>query len=586
MNSCCGPNSKLKGADLVLAGNPNVGKSVLINQLTGIGAIVSNYPGTTVEILEGKAKFEGKEFRVADLPGMYSLKGNSDDEEVAVRYLDSAKPKAIINVIDATKLERNIFLTLQLLGCKIPLVVALNFYEEAEEGGVNIDVTKLSTFLGVPVVPINALTGVGVDTLVKVSLSLESNKQNFDDIETEEQMHETAAKIAMNTIKITETRKPRFSTWLDKITTAPLSGSLILIAILTILFASLFTVGGNLSDILGNLFETYAAPLLTNLINMVPNTSAQEILKYMFIDGLNAGLQIAIPFIFVFYAIIAIMEDSGYIPRMAFLLDKVMHKFGLHGKAIIPMMLGFGCTVPAIISTRVLQTERERLLTTILILLIPCSARTAVILGAVGVFLGWQYALLIYSFILILMIAAGLTLGKALPGERLGLIMEIPQYRLPSIKNVLMKTWIRVSDFIFVAFPLIFIGSGILGGLKVFGLLTPILQPFDPIIGGWLMLPTVAGVTLLFGILRKELALELLIVLGGSANLLKFMTPIQVFTFVLVVSIYVPCIATIGMLKREFGWKKCLAISLSTIGLAVLIGGIAARLLPALGLLR
>ena len=306
----------------------------------------------------------------------------------------------------------------------------------------------------------------------------------------------------------------------------------------------------------------------------------------MFIDGIDAGLQIAIPFIFVFYAVIAILEDSGYIPRMAFLLDKVMYKFGLHGKAIIPMMLGFGCTVPAIISTRVMQSGRERLLTTILILLIPCSARTAVILGAVGMFLGWQYALLLYGFILVLILITGAILGKALPGERQDLVMEIPPYRMPSAKNVFMKTWIRVNDFIFAAFPLIFIGSGILGGLRALGLLAPLLQPAEPIIVGWLMLPVVAGITLLFGILRKELALELLIVLGGSANLLSFMTPIQIFTFALVVSIYVPCIATIGILKREFGWKKCLLISFSTIVLAVLIGGIAARLMPMLGFLK
>jgi len=222
MNGCCGPGSKLKGADIVLAGNPNVGKSVLINQLTGVGAIVSNYPGTTVEILEGESRFKGKSFRVADLPGIYSLRGVSDDEKVAVKYLDSAQPKVIIDVIDATKLERNLFLTLQLLRLETPLIVALNFYDEAENSGIRIDPTKLSTRLGVPVIPINALTGAGIDILVKQSFATFKNKRDFGGLDTEEQLHDMASKIAKNATAGAEKRKPRFSDWLDKLTTTPL----------------------------------------------------------------------------------------------------------------------------------------------------------------------------------------------------------------------------------------------------------------------------------------------------------------------------------------------------------------------------
>lgn len=357
MSSCC-PGSKLKGVDIALAGNPNVGKSMLINQLTGIGAVVSNYPGTTVEILEGEGKFESKSFRVADLPGTYSLKGVSEDEVVAVKYLDSAKPKVIINVVDATKLERNLFLTLQLLKLETPTIIALNFYDEAEKNGMFINHAKLSTLLGVPVIPINALTGLGIGSLLEKAFTPLKNKPRFKELDSEEELHNTASKISAEATTISLKKRTHSLDWLDKLTTTPLSGTIILIAILAILFASLFIVGGNLSDLLGNLFETYAAPPLLSVIGLIPNIIVQEILKSMFVDGMNAGLQIAIPFIFVFYAVIAILEDSGHIPRMAFLLDKVMHKFGLHGKAIIPMMLGFGCTVPAIIATRVMQSER------------------------------------------------------------------------------------------------------------------------------------------------------------------------------------------------------------------------------------
>ncbi|MFH0817206.1 MAG: ferrous iron transporter B [Candidatus Micrarchaeota archaeon] len=589
MRECCGQGSKLSGADIALIGNPNVGKSVLINHLTGVGAVVSNYPGTTVEILEGESIFAGKRLRFADLPGIYSLSGISEDERVALDYLKSSKPMVVLNVIDATKLERNLFLTLQLLRARVPVVVALNFHEEAEDVGIAINAPKLSSLLGVPVIPVDALRGAGIDVLVEQCIKiLESKRQkspSFKKPEIEEKTHARASAISSKATKNVGSVKASRYIWLDRVTTEPLSGAIIMLAVMAALFMSLFIVGGGLSGIIGNIFESYAAPSLSAAIGLVPNLVVQEILRYMVIDGVNAGLQIEIPYVFVFYMIIAILEDTGYMPRMAFLMDKVMHKFGLHGKAVIPMMLGFGCSVPAIMSTRVLSSPRERLLTAILITLIPCSAKTAVILGAVGVFIGWQYALLIYGFILALILLTGVVLGKALPGERVGLIMELPPYRIPVPGNILSKTWTRVSDFVFAAFPLILIGSGILGGLKALGLLFVLLGPAEPLVSGWLMLPAIAGITLVFGVLRKELALEMLIVLGGSANLLSFMTPLQIFTFALVLSLYVPCIATIGVIKREFGWKKCAVVSVSTVVLAVAAGGIVARVMPIFGLL-
>ncbi len=591
MNGFSDIAQKLKGADIVLAGNPNVGKSALVNQLTGIGAIVSNYPGTTVEILEGESTFAGKRLRIADLPGIYSLHGISEDEVVACDYIKTTKPRVIINVVDATKLERNLFLTTQLLAIRVPVVVALNFYEDAEARGTRVDAQLLSAILGVPVVQINAVSGSGIGNLIRQTLSVVKAKKRGKQIgkcfASEEELHSKAFSIATRVIKKSKKRTTQsFCELLDKITTEPVSGSVILVAVLALLFASLFIIGGGLSELIGNIFETYAAPLLNAIILWVPNTIVQEILRYMFVDGINAGLQIAIPFVLVFYAVIAILEDSGYLPRMAFLLDKVMHHLGLHGKSVIPMMLGFGCSVPAIISTRVLQNSRERLLTAILITLVPCSARTVVILGAVGIFVGWQYAILIYAFILALIFLTGFILGKYLPGERLGFIMELPPYLLPRARNVFMKTWLRVKDFVFAAFPLLLIGSGVLGGLKALGLVEPMLAPFQPVLSGWLLLPLATGITLVFGIFRKELALEMLVVLGGSANLLTFMSQLQLFVFSLVVAIYIPCIATVGVLKHEFGWKKCLIISASTILLAIIIGGIVARILPALGILH
>ena len=321
----------------------------------------------------------------------------------------------------------------------------------------------------------------------------------------------------------------------------------------------------------------------TPLIKAIPSTILQTILTWG-LQGVNAGLQIALPYIFIFYLVLGALEDTGYLPRMAYLLDRLMHKMHLHGNAIIPMMLGFGCSVPAVLATRILPNKKDRILTSILICMIPCSARTAVIFGAVGKFIGAGYALLIYLIVLLLIFAVGYVLGKFLPGESTGLIMEMPEYRLPQFKNVWKKTWMRVKDFIGIAFPLIIIGSAVLGLLKVYGILEIITKPFSPIINSWLMLPSIAGITLIYGILRKEMALELLFVLGGSSSLLKFMTPLQIFIFALVVALYFPCIGTLAVLKHEFGWKRSLAISLFTIVLAVAIGGLVGRLFLAIGI--
>jgi len=285
-----------------------------------------------------------------------------------------------------------------------------------------------------------------------------------------------------------------------------------------------------------------------------------------------------LPYIAVFYIMLALLEDTGYLPRMAYILDRVMHKLHLHGKAIVPMMLGFGCSVPAVLATRILPNKKERILTSILICFIPCSARTAVILGSVGKFIGPLYALAIYAIVLLLIFLVGHILGRMLPGESEGLIMEMPEYRRPYLKNVLIKTWLRVKDFIVIAFPLIIIGSVILGIMKFYGLLEIITKPFEPVIGKWLMLPAVAGITLIYGILRKELALELLFVLGGSSLLLNFMSPLQIFIFALVVTLYFPCLGTFAVLKHEFGWKSSLLISFFTIVLAVVVGGVVGRI--------
>lgn len=641
--------SKVCGADIALTGNPNTGKSCLFNQLTTSDAIVSNYPGTTVEILEGKTALGDKVLHVADLPGIYNLGSSSDDERVSTDYIIEKKPGVIVNVVDATLLERNLYLTLKLLELQVPMVIALNFYEELEDKGISIDYKTLSVLLGVPVVPIDALRGAGIDVLVKtidavmrgditfdyyhvqyddhiekavsgiqeiigeenipkraaainlieedgVAWGKAGNKEKIRSIidglskehalntEIARERHGQAALLAQKVMVKGKSRK-RFTDFLDRFTTEPLTGSISLVLIMGVIFFSLFTVGNYLSALIGRWFDILITNPLAPLIKIIPSTVLQTIFSWG-IQGVNAGLQIMLPYIFVFYLVLGALEDTGYLPRMAYLLDRLMHKIHLHGNAIIPMMLGFGCSVPAVLATRILPNKKDRILTSILICMIPCSARTAVIFGAVGKFIGVGYALLIYLIVLLLIFAVGYILGRSLPGESTGLIMEMPAYRLPQFKNVFKKTWLRVRDFMWIAFPLIIIGSAVLGLLKVYGVLELVTRPFAPIISGWLMLPAIAGITLLYGILRKEMALELLFVLGGSSSLLKFMTPLQIFIFALVVALYFPCIGTLAVLKHEFGWKKSLMIASFTMVLAVAVGGLAGRLLLATGILR
>lgn len=580
--------SQKKTADIALAGNPNTGKSTLFNALTGVGAAVSNCPGTSVDILEGKTNFEGKKLSIIDLPGVYSISDLSEDEKVTKDFLTLKKPKVIINVVDATLLERNLYLTLQLLSLNTPIVVALNFYNEAKKKGIIVDYEALSNELGVPVVKISALRGQGIEKLIKESVNHmgkanNQKKKNIDfkkeslSVESSEKRHKKCESIASKVIT-KKYEKKRVQERLEELTTHPIFGFGILFLVFGLIFFSLFVFGGYLASLINNLFTNFVSLPLKHAYSGINLPLLTHIFDFA-IDGVNAGLQIALPYILVFYIIFALLEDSGYLSRIAYLLDRFMHHFKLHGKSIIPIILGFGCTVPAILATRMLPTKKERIITSVLVNLIPCSARTAVIIGAAGRFIGWKYALLIYLIVLTLVVCIGLILSKILPGESTGLILEMPTYRLPVLSNIIKKTWGRLKEFFVIAFPMIIIGSIVLGILDVLNLLPIIVKPFDFLISGWLFLPSVTAITLIYGVLRKELALEMLFLLSGGVALNEFLTPLQIFTFTIVVTLYFPCIATFAVLKREFGYKVSILIALGTSAIAIFLGGLIARIM-------
>ncbi|MBU0627888.1 MAG: ferrous iron transport protein B [Nanoarchaeota archaeon] len=633
--------------EIALVANPNVGKSCLFNQFTGIGACVSNYPGTTVDVMSGLTNLTYfKNIKITDLPGTYSFGESSEDEKVTKDYINCKNPSAIINVVDSNNLERNLYLTLQLIEHKLPIIIALNFIEEARDKGINIDSNHLSSVLGVPVIEVDCLNGKGmeklakkceevmgekvtfnhlkikyddhIENLLKEIESLTGNKRElvldflegskldwhnirrkglihnlirkykrFHDISTyiSKDRHGQAALISEKVTKLGETKEIAWHEKLSRWTIEPKSGIIILILVLSSIFYILFTLGASLESILVNGFRDYIAPILTFLINFIPLEFVRKLLESGLITGIEAGLAIAIPYIAVFYVLMAILEDSGYLTRMAYLLDRVMHKLKLHGKSMIPLMLGFGCNVPAILSTRTLSSFRERFITIVMVCLVPCSAVTAVILGATAKYLGWRYAMLIYFIDLIVIVSAGYILGRLLPGESTGLILEMPPFRLPSIKGVFKKTWIRLKDFVYIAFPFLIAGAALVGILNDYGLIQYLMKPFEPLMTGLLGLPASAGITLIFGIFRKEMALEMLIALGGTSNLLAFLTPLQIFVFTLITSLYIPCVATIAVLGREVGWKRATYVIVATIIIAIIFGALASKLFPLLGIL-
>jgi len=678
---------------IALAGNPNVGKSCIFNQLTGLSVVTANYPGKTVELNFGVTTHNGSKIGIIDLPGTYALSAVSDDQWVARKGVLEGHPNVVVVVVDASNLQRNLYLALQFLELDLPVIIALNLIDYAAKIGLKIDYEKLSKLLGAPVIPTVAVRGEGIDELIHAITDFAKGKMNIEkpkitygqDIEEairalEEAIQKSSIEIPYNLsaralaiqllggdkefldllaeqqmqcqghgyrvrhrrgqrwrqisgnevlqlaaslsrqieerhgepigIRIARERHGLagtitdavqskiaqpilFSEKLKHFTVAPTTGIPLMILVILGIFAFIFYVGSFLSELVNSFWSSLVSPSMVGFVHFVFGPGIISNVVLWAVDkGILAWLSVGVPYIITFYLVLSVIEDSGYLNSIAFLADNIMHKFGLHGRAIIPILTGAGCNVPAIMGTRVLTTKRERILASTLIVLVPCSARTAVILGAVAFFVGWPYAVLIFLIELGLIAIVGIGLHRLLPGESSGLVMEMFPFRVPSPSAILKKTWFRFRDFAFVAFTIVTLGSLVLGALYETQFLWAIAKPTGPFIESWLGLPAVAGICLILGVLRKELTLELLVALAiaqygsGAQNLLSFMTPLQIFIFALVVTIYIPCVATVAVLGRELGWKNAILLMLFTILLAIFVGGIAYRIILYLGILR
>lgn len=635
---------------VVLAGNANVGKSVIFNYLTGLHQHIGNWPGKTVEKAEGTLHFRGHTIDIIDLPGIYSLSTFSIEELISREYIAVETPDLVINVVDASVLERNLFFTLQLMELETPMVIALNQVDMAKKKGIEINCKKLEKTLCVPVIPTVATRGTGVYELLQRCVEtienggkkpsrmkygeeiekrieglveivkkvhypyparwtaiklLEKDEQVEREIreinpeivsaaekfaEEIEEIHghscstvitseryEIAGYIAREVQRVVPPIKPPMRERLHALTTHRILGYPIMAVLLLSIFYSIFTFGDYTSGLLSALFYGLE-PIFESIFGA---GIAGELIWGGIMGGIIAGVTIALPYIIPFYLALYFLEDSGYLSRIAFLLDNVMHRIGLHGKAFIPVMLSFGCNVPGCLGCRIMETERERLLTAFVVTLVPCAATTVIILGLVGTFVGVQWALALYIIDLVIIFLLGRLAFKALPGEPTALVMEMSDYRVPHLQTVLKQAWFRLMEFIKMAFPLIIVGSLLIKLAEVVGLLNPIASLLSPMTVTWLGLPAITGIALIFGVLRKELTLIMLATLFETADFAQVPNfgPVQMIVFTLVTMFYIPCIATIAALAREFGWKKALFITVFEIVFAIFIGGIAFRLL-------
>lgn len=638
-------NVRPKRLKIALIGNLNVGKSVIFNFLTRKHQKVANWPGKTVEVASGEFFYLNREIEIVDLPGIYSLSTFSPEEEVTRDFLLKENPDAIINVVDASILERNLYLTLQILEMGIPTVIALNQVDQARKKGIEINRDILENRLGVYVVETVAIYGKGIDDLIKKTIdSAEKRKipnvQRFPEeiekriLEIENYIKEERYSKRWYAIKLLENdpiivkifmddeellkkvkryreeieriygeniyhifsherykqvgdilegvqkftlpTKAKLTEVLENITVHRYFGYIFLVLSILAIYGIVFFIGSYIASFFDFIFESIG----NWYFGSFGHTEFTGLLWDGLVEGgIGAALQIVFSYIFPLFIMLTILEDSGYLPRMAYLMDSFMVKMGVNGKAFLPIMLGFGCNVPACISCKILENKKERLIASFLASLVPCSARTVVILGVVGYFLGIQYALLLYVLDFIIIFIAGKISSLFFKEKTYGMILEIPSFKRPMLKSVIKESWYRVKSFFSVALPVIVAGSFIIALLNIYGILNIINNALEPITVYWLGLPAITGFLLIFGFLRKEMTVIMLAAFLGTTNFASVLTPAQMFVFAFVVMIYVPCVATVAALIKYSGWKAAALISLGEVFMAILLGGILYRII-------
>ena len=560
---------------VLLIGNPNVGKSAIFSQLTGVSVTTSNYPGTTVSYTRGTMSYrpcetvvcggdcrhctsahgESEKAEVIDVPGTYRLDPEAQAERIAVDMIREGD--VLVNVVDATNLERNLNLTLQLLEFGKPTVVALNMWDEARHKGVDIDAAALSERLGVPVIPTSGISGEG---LMELRGRMMHAPETVGGHLTDDERWERIGRIVTDVQNLSH----RHHTVLERIQDLmihPLTGAPLALLSLALIFYVIIRVGEWLVGWMDTVFAFAYTPLVNLisgwlggggfihdiLLGELSSPIDYEAAMGVLTTGVYVALGLVLPYVLIFYLVMGFLEDLGYLPRVAILFDRLFHMVGLHGYSVLPMMLASGCNVPGVLAIRNLESRRERFITAVITCTtIPCMAQTAIILRAVGA-RGTVFVLILFSALVLIWIALGLLLGAAVKGSTPTLLIEVPPYRLPSVKTQLKKLWMRLRAFFKEAIPYMLGGILFINLLNVTGVIHWLGNLVKPLVSGIWGLPGESVAALILGIIRKDAAVALLEPL--------MLTNAQVVTATLVLILYFPCAATFAVLAKELGLK-------------------------------
>ncbi|MGC9515782.1 FeoB small GTPase domain-containing protein [Methanocrinis sp.] len=551
-------------------GNPNVGKSVVFSRLTGIEVISSNYPGTTVEYTMGKTTIGGERAEVIDPPGVYSLEPSCRAEEVT-REIFEEGADVVVDVVDATNLERNLNLTLQILERGLPTVVVLNLWDVATRTGIYIDVEALEQELGVPVLTAVAVSGQGIRELVRAIP--EARAPPPMRFESGDQRWARVGEIVERSQRVVH-KHPTILERLEEATIKPLFGIPFGLLVLYLSFTGVIRLGEFLIDsVLDPAFAVYGS-FVTNLVGQHTSGILRDILIGtspeietsfgLLTTGLYVPLGMVMPFVIPFYIVLGVLEDVGYLPRISVLVDALMHRVGLHGAAIVPCILGLGCNVPGVMATRVLESPKQRYLAaTLMAVSVPCAAQNAMIWGLLGPF-GLRYIAVVYGTLLLVFITAGFILSRIIGGESPEIFLEIPPYRVPDGRALFKKTWMRSKYFLKEAVPYVLLGVFLMNILFITGIVDAVGSLAQPIVSGLFGLPKDAAATMIVGFLRKDVAVGMLAPLGMTAG--------QLVIASVVLAMYFPCVATFVVFMKELGLKNTARSALIMLFSATMVG--------------
>jgi ferrous iron transport protein B len=542
---------------IFLVGNPNVGKSVIFRRLTGMYVIASNYPGTSVELATGRVRIGKDRAEVTDLPGTYSLEPATEAEKVTAEMLSGlGSDDIVVNVVDSTNLERSLGLTLELIKLRKPMVVALNLWDEAAHTGVKIDVKLLEEALGLPCVPLVALTGEGIKALVDTLPRARACLREFDFARRWDEV----GRIVKSVQVITH----RHHTLLERLGDAslrPFTGSVIALCVLGVSFEAIRLIGeGSIRWVFEPLFQGLWSPVVLRLSGFLGASGfLHALLIGDLVDGgvdygrsfglLTTGLFVpfgaVLPYVFAFYLVLSVLEDCGYLPRLAVVADRFMHTVGLHGMGIVPMLLGLGCNVPGVLAGRIMESRREKFIgITLMAIAVPCMAQIAMIVALAGPY-GAPALALIFGTLAALWLGLGMVLKKTMNGESTELLLDVPPYRVPFLRALAQKVWMRTLSFLMEAVPFVLAGVLLVNLFYYFKVTDAVGRLAFPVVVSVLGLPAESAGALVIGFLRKDVAVGMLIPLQLSFR--------QTVVASLVLAIYFPCVATFAVILKELG---------------------------------